>query len=161
MPNIKHNQIIYQFGGRITPPENHVSKKKKNTYQIVFSDFMPAHLFEHNDSTPLGVIEKNGKKTDIKTLWLHSIDFPNPCASYTAQKQEILREIMGYKLSTQIIEYLDKETGKPVLQIYPETVHIFDEYKNDYMSHLNHASRRDIKWQIALRQRLRNKFMTR
>lgn len=160
MTLIKNNQT-QKVAGQIVVPEKHVSKKKKNTYQIIFSEFMPAYLFDQDDSIPLGIVEKNGKKTDTKTLWLNSVNFPNPSASYTAQKQEILREIMGYKLSTQIIEYLDKETGKPVLQVYPEMVHIFEEYKNDYMSHLNHASRQDLKRQIALREHLKNKFMTR
>lgn len=76
-----------------------------------------------------------------------------------AQKHKILSEIMGPKLSCQIIEYLDKETGKPVVQIYPESMYVFDEYDNNYMQRLNHATRQDLQKQIALREKLIAKFI--
>ena len=68
---------------------------------------------------------------------------------------------MGEKIATQIIEYLDKRTGQPVLQVFPELIQIFDGYEENYMSRLNHASRRDLKKQIALRERLISEFMAR
>ena len=58
------------------------------------------------------------------------------------------------KTATTIIEYLDMSSGKPVLYIFPTGMHIIDEYKNDYATHLNHATRRDIARQIKLRQKL-------
>ena len=73
--------------------------------------------------------------------------------------QHLLAKALGTKISTQIIEYLDKNTGKPVVQVYPDSVHIFDGYEENYMSHLNHATRRDLEKQIALRERLINEFI--
>ena len=78
-----------------------------------------------------------------------------------AKKKDVLREIMGPKISTQIIEYLDKETGEPVIQVYPHMLHVFDKYKENYMERLNHASRRDLSKQIALREKLISDFMAR
>ena len=76
-----------------------------------------------------------------------------------AQKHKVLSEILGPKLSCQIIEYLDKETGKPVVQIYPESMYVFDEYNDNYMQRLNHASRQDMQHQISLRVKLINDFI--
>lgn len=144
-----------------TIPENHVSKKKKNTYQIQFSALAPVHMFCLCENTPLAVVVLNGKQVQPNTGWLSCTEFPKPGASDMAKKQTVLREIMGDKLATQIVEYLDKENGKPVVQIYPEMMYVFDGYKDNYMSHLNHASRRDLNRQITLRKRLISEFISR
>ena len=144
-----------------TIPETHVSKKKKNTYQIKFSVFYDATLFSWCKNTPLGVVVLNGKQTQDNSGYISCKEFPNPCAKRMAANQHILAEALGTKISTQIIEYLDKITGQPVIQVYPDSVHIFDGYEENYMSHLNHASRRDLNRQIALRERLINEFMAR
>ena len=141
-----------------TIPENHVSKKKKNTYQVQFSPLAPLHFFEGCKTTPMAVVILNGKQVQSGG-WLKCTEFPNPGASDMARKHTVLREIMGEKISTQIIEYLDKNTGKPVVQVFPEMMYVFDGYEQDYMQHLNHASRRDLTKQIALRERLINDFM--
>ena len=145
---------------KIIIPDNHVSQKKKNTYQVKFSPLMPAYLFELCSHPPLGVVVLNGKQNQDSTGWISTTNFPHPGAADMAKKQTVLREIMGEKIATQIVEYLDKETGKPVLQIYPEMMYVFDGYENNYMSRLNHASRRDLNKQIALRERLISEFMT-
>lgn len=142
-------------------PDNHVSKKKKNTYTIAFSAFYDATLFSMCKNTPLGVASLNGQQTQNKSGWISCTEFPNPCATRMAAKQHLLAEALGTKISTQIIEYLDKATGKPVVQVYPDSVHIFDGYEENYMSHLNHATRRDLEKQIALRERLISEFMAR
>ena len=146
---------------RATIPHNHKSKKKKNTYQIQFSPLAPMHMFCLCDKTPLAVVILNGQQVQPNTGWLSCTEFPNPGASDMAKKHSVLTEIMGYKMATQIIEYLDKETGKPVVQLYPEMMYVFNGYEDNYMSRLNHASRRDLKKQIALRERLISEFMTR
>lgn len=142
-----------------TIPENHVSKKKKNTYQIKFSPFAQDDLFSLCKNTPLAVVVLNGKQVQKNDGWLSCTEFPNPCASDMAQKHKVLSEILGPKLSCQIIEYLDKETGKPVVQIYPESMYVFDEYNDNYMQRLNHASRQDMQHQISLRVKLINDFI--
>ena len=142
-----------------TIPETHVSKKKKNTYTIAFSALYDATLYSMCPNTPLGVVTLNGKQIQDNSGWISCTEFPNPCATRMAAKQHLLAEVLGTKISTQIIEYLDKATGKPVVQVYPDSVHIFDGYEENYMSHLNHATRRDLEKQIALRERLINEFI--
>ena len=61
---------------------------------------------------------------------------------------------MGEKMASTIVEYLDKETGRPVLMLVPTTCHIFDGYENNYMERLNHASRRDLEYQMRKREML-------
>lgn len=141
-----------------TIPANHISHKKKNTYTITFNVMAQLDLFDMCENTPLPIVCVNGQEYP-KTGFIQSRQFPNPCAADMAKKHSVLAEIMGDKISTTIIEYLDKETGKPVVQVYPEMMHIFDGYETDYMSHLNHASRQDLKKQIAIRERLINEFI--
>ena len=141
-----------------TIPENHVSKKKKNTYTITFSTFFDATLFSMCKNTPLGVVTLNGKQIQDNSGWISCTEFPNPCATRMATIQHLLAEALGTKISTQIIEYLDKDTGAPVCQLYPHALHIFDEYKKTYLQHLNHASRRDLAYQIKQRQEFMNRL---
>ena len=109
-----------------TIPETHVSKKKKNTYTIAFSALYDATLYSMCPNTPLGVVILNGQAIKNNSGWISCTEFPNPCATRMAANQKILTEALGPKLSTQIIEYLDKATGKPVVQVYPDSVHIFE-----------------------------------
>ena len=142
-----------------TIPANHVSKKKKNTYQIQFSPLVQDDLFSLCKNTPLAVVVLNGKQVQETYGWLSCTEFPNPCATRMAANQRFLSEALGSKISTQIIEYLDKATGAPVIQVFPDTFYIFDGYEENYMAHLNHASRRDLKKRIELRQKLISQYM--
>ena len=135
-------------------PADHISKKKKNTYTVVFSSFTPTHLFVMCQETPLGLATENGKQLSTDGGWIRCKQFPNPAAAEMARDYPRFREIMGEKLSTTIIEYLDKYTGKPVVQVYPNMVYLFDGYEQDFKSHLNHASRRDFEHQLALRKKI-------
>ncbi len=139
-------------------PQNHISGKKKNTYKIMFGPFPDYKMFELCKTTPLAIIELNGVRQDTSSGWLSAKDFPNPCANEMARNKSADTEIMGEKLATTIIEYLDKNTGKPVIQIYPGMIYVFDEYESDYMSHLNHKSRRDLQYQINLREKIWRDF---
>lgn len=156
-------QPIKAIPAEVTPvaktiPANHISKKKKNTYKIMFNPFTAYEMFALCKNTPLAIIELNGIRQDTQSGWVSAKDFPNPCATDMAAQQELIKKITGEKIATTIIEYLDKSTGKPVIQIYPGMIHIFDEYEQDYESHLNHKSRRDLKYQIALREKLWAEF---
>ncbi len=135
-------------------PENHISKKLKNTYEIKFSSLMNYSLFSGCPSTPLAIIKQNGKKMNEESGWLGCTPFPNPYACEMAAHYPHIREIFGEKVSTTIIEYLDKETGQPVAQIYPHLLHVFDGFEDNFMERLNHASRRDLEYQVALRKKL-------
>ena len=139
-------------------PTNHISKKKKNTYTVIFSSFAPTHLFVLCQETPLGLATENGKQLSTNGGWIHCKQFPNPAAAEMARDYPKFCEIMGKKLSTTIIEYLDKDTGKPVVQVYPNMVYVFDGYEDTFMSRLNHASRRDFIRQLELRQKIFDKI---
>ena len=93
--------------------------------------------------------------------WLACTPFPNPYACEMAAHYPHIREIFGEKVSTTIIEYLDKETGQPVAQIYPHLLHVFDGFEDNFMERLNHASRRDLEYQVALRKKLAARYNSR
>ncbi|MBQ2017646.1 MAG: hypothetical protein II208_03945 [Alphaproteobacteria bacterium] len=133
-------------------PAGHISKKKKNTYTIMFNVMSDNELMSLCKSSKLPVIEINGVKQEAKKGWITCLSFPNPCATEMVTSHDILREVLGDKISATIIEYLDKYTGKPVVQVYPEGWYVFDKYEADYMLHLNHASRRDLNKQLKLRE---------
>lgn len=140
---------------------NHISKKKKNTYVITYNVMADAKLFGMCPATPLPIVEINGKKQDQTSGFISCKQFPNPCANDMVRSHDILREIMGERISATIIEYLDKDTGKPVVQVYPEGWYVFDNYGPDYMTHLNHASRRDLKHQLKIRDNMINEYIAR
>ena len=122
----------------------HESKKKKNTYVIDNNKFR-MDVFAYQKSTPLIIAIKNGKAQiqsakDATTATL----FPNPHAIDMANKIEINTKSMGSGIATTIIEYLDYKNNKPVLQLYPNDVYIFDNYKCSWKSRLNHATRQNL-----------------
>lgn len=152
MFNNKSNNINTPVVSAPTP-----SHKKKNTYVIKLSSLVDYSVFGMCKNTPLAVIEKNGQSVqNAPSGWLQCTQFPNPCALYLTTEYNLLKTTMGKKAAT-VIEYLDKDTGAPVLMLFPQTIHVFDGYENDYKSHLNHASRRDLEYQMALRSQLIDK----
>lgn len=137
-------------------PDGHVSKKKKNTYTVTFSLMINMDLFSACKHTPIALIMVNGKKQMNQYGWIKSREFPNPCANEMAKNHKKTIDKMGPKLATTIIEYLDKKTNKPVVQLYPESMYIFPEYGAEYKSHLNHATRRDFDKEVKKRMSLLN-----
>lgn len=154
--DIKKTEQIETKTNKPDIPENHISKKKKNTYIVNFCKNIDYKISDSNPTTPLTIIEINGKKQSSST----QIKFPAPSANEMIAGHEILCEVMGEKISATIIEYLDKATNRPVVQVYPEGWYVFDIYSTDFMSHLNHASRRDLKKQLKLREQKINDYIT-
>lgn len=140
-------------------PENHVSKKKKNTYTIAFSSLMPYSAFGMCKKTPLAIITKNGTQIQSTGGWMHATEFPNPLAGEMGSKHTMFQDILGEKISHEIIEYLDKKTNEPVVLLFPHGIYAFEKFGENYMSHLNHASRRDLTKRINLREKLFEQFM--
>lgn len=126
--------------------------KKKNTYSIKFSHLTNYDAFELCRHTPLVVVKKNGETIEHGT-WDATTPFPNPGAHEMGILFERMKGFMGEKIATTIIEYLDKDNGKPVLTLFPTYGHVHDGYENDFMAHLNHASRKDLAYQLLLRHR--------
>lgn len=143
------NAQIRQFGK---------TNKKKNTYIVAMSNLARLDLFELCRHTPLAIITKNGQTVQPTGTWMITTDFPNPGAHNMVMEYKALKPYMG-TLSTTIVEYLDKETGKPVIQLYPTSAHVFDGYESNYMSRLNHASRRDLNYQIKIRQQMIDAYL--
>jgi len=110
-------------------------------------------MFALCQDTPMAVSKKNGVPQQTGEAWTTATRFPNPSAQYMVNEYKQLQPIMG-ELAATIIEYLDKNTDAPVLQLFPTSVYVFDGYETDYMSHLNHASRQDLKYQIEKRRKM-------
>lgn len=134
------------------------TKKKKNNYIVKISDFGTNKFFEFCNNTPLAVIEINGQKVQDETDWSKCKEFPNPGAYVMAQTFEPLKDIMGERLASTIVEYLDKETKEPVVLLYPTNHISYKTNQKDYLSRLNHASRKDLKYQLEIRQRFLEKL---
>ena len=139
-------------------PADHISKKKKNTYQIALSPLGGYDLFALCKTTPLAIACENGK--NMSDGWMKSKHFPTECAQDFAHMSAILRARLGKKISSTIIEYLDKDTGEPVAQLYPTTLYVFDKYEETYLSHLNHATRRDLQKQMDIRAKILSDYYT-
>lgn len=137
---------------------DHVSKKKKNTYQIALSGLMcDTSYFRLCKNTPLAVVTLNGKKVQESTGFLSCTEFPNPFAS---EMQAVFTKLspLDKKTASTIIEYLDKETKEPIVLVFPHGVHIKDGFEENYMDHLNHATRRDLARQVAIRRKLLEQY---
>lgn len=136
------------------------TKKKKNTYVVKLGGLMGnISLFDMCDSAPIPVIKKNGvEQQDNVSGWLRATRFPNPSACIMAREYNGLKPVFGQTAET-IVEYLDKYTGAPVIQVYPTTVCVLDPYTpENYKLHLNHASRQDLERQLKKREMLYQQF---
>lgn len=133
-----------------------ISTKKKNTYIIVFSPFYDSTLFSLCAKTPLEIAKTNGIKAEPRAF-AHLTQFPNPFACQMQHFYTIASE-SDKKIASTIIEYLDKETGTPVAQLYPNGLHLFVGNQKTFTDRLNHASRRDLAYQIKQRQEFMNRL---
>jgi len=128
------------------------TKKKKNTYIVHLGGMITPGMHELCSSTPLVVVKLNGVPTEnTQKAFATCTRFPNPGAC----QMEVLffdapewRIIATDKTAQTIIEYLDKESGKPVLVLYP-TGHASSlvpgmDVNTVVATRLNHASRRDF-----------------
>ncbi|MDE6481833.1 MAG: hypothetical protein K2L25_03390 [Alphaproteobacteria bacterium] len=126
--------------------------KKKNTYSIKFKHLVNYRMFELSDSTPLVVAKKNGTEIKQTGVWDVTTEFPNPGAIDMGLNFEPLKNQIGEKMATTIIEYLDKETNRPVVTVFPTYLYIHNGYDNNFHTHLNHATRKDLQYQITMRR---------
>ncbi|MEE1111239.1 MAG: hypothetical protein UIH99_03430 [Alphaproteobacteria bacterium] len=130
----------------------------KTTYNIKFGSFMPNAFFGMCYETPMAVIKINGVEQKTKTGWLGAVNFPNPCAYEMSVHQEQLQTVMGPDIATTIIEYKDCKTKDPVALLFPNALHVFDEYEKDYRKHLNNATLKDLDYEMAIRVALVEKY---
>lgn len=131
------------------------SSKKKNTYILQIPEMlMPSHKIGIPKNIPLPLIIKNGKNIQSDYGVTATKYFPTTDVCHMQWEYVATQRYMGQKLASTVVEYLDKETNKPVLILFPTTCHIFKEYSKNYMSRLNHASRRDLEYEMQKRSRL-------
>lgn len=125
------------------------TNKKKNTYIINVPAYEFYALFMNKEFTPLPVKIINGVSVNENSAFYETKPFPNPGAFQMVLGYRELAAI-NHNAASTITEYLDKETNKPVLYMFPTGFYVNAEYKTNYMSRLNHASRRDLKYRIAM-----------
>lgn len=137
---------------------NKMQKKKKNTYVIDCSNF-DYLIFSEQPTTPLIVLEKNGKpiSSPDESKITPSIPFPNPCAYEMTSKYKEFKPIMG-KLAQTIVEYLDKDTNESIAILFPSNEIMYRKDYPDFKKRLNHASRQDLKKQLEIRQNFLEKL---
>ena len=135
---------------QIAPREYKPTKKKKNTYVVTLNTMTMPGAFSLCDSAPLVVVKVNGVEKE-RGLFMECTRFPNPGASTIEELFQTVPEwriIVGDKTAQTIIEYLDKESGKPALILYSNgsvksLIPGMDE-NTVVGTRLNHASRRDF-----------------
>lgn len=140
---------VEQVKPKIAP--THSSSKKKNTYVVESTPFMDTQLFQLCKEMPLMVVEINGVPQP-KTGWVETKNFPNPAAFQSMYYYDDLSPIMGKKLARTIVEYLDKETLEPIVMLFPTNRVLVRGDEDAAMARLNHASRRDLDRQVAIRR---------
>lgn len=136
------------------------TKKRKNTYVVKYSILAKSMLFSGCDATPMYVVKINGKDTVDDGGWQEVTRFPNPAATEMVRNYDILKPVMGEKLSSTIVEYLDKKTGEPVAMLFPTNALLYrtELGEENFMQHLNHATRQDLKRQIGIRDKFLKKI---
>lgn len=126
------------------------TKKKKNTYVVTLNTMTMPGAFSWCDSAPLAVVKVNGVEKQ-RSAFMECTRFPNPGASTIEELFQTVPEwriIVGDKTAQTIIEYLDKESGKPALILYSngEVKSLIPGMDENTVvgTRLNHASRRDF-----------------
>ena len=128
------------------------TKKLKNTYVITFDTMMDERVWQLCPTTKLAVVKIDGETVTDKGGFRSLTDFPNPFAYRMVCAYKDLAPLMGKELAGTIVVYGDKTNREDACVMLFPTNEIA-VYGKDAMSRLNHASRRDLKHQIAKRQK--------
>ena len=132
------------------------TKKKKNTYVLHISNLLPGDAVDwYGPTIPVLVLQKNGAISKEEDPFFEPIkSFPNREIQYMIGTYRIARPIMG-KLAATVVEYLDKMTDEPILMLFPHSdMPLFlKNFKSlaEAASRLNHASARDLYYQMQHR----------
>lgn len=128
------------------------TKKLKNTYVITFDTMMDERVWQLCPMSKLAVVKIDGETVTDKGGFRSLTDFPNPFAYRMVCAYKDLAPLMGKELAGTIVVYGDKTNRENACVMLFPTNEIA-VYGKDAMSRLNHASRRDLKHQIAKRQK--------
>ena len=126
-------------------------RKKKHTYIVNYKspEFYKSQRFE--EALSLEVVEINGKTVSHNAENVHLESFPNPSAFKMLESHEVLKSVMGARLASTIVEYLDKETYEIVAVLFPMEMMYNSEVPN-FMDRLNHVTKKDLRYQIKRRE---------
>lgn len=150
------------FGNKVkTAVAKRQSSKKKNTYVVDVDGMLDITLWSLCRQSPYMVTTLNGQPVQYDSACRNLTFFPNPGAHNMALLRRELREIMGNKMSCTIVTYLDKKTGAPVVTLFPTTELVVHGAEDGFMQRLNHASRKDLKYQLELRSRMIDEWKAR
>lgn len=149
-----------QENGKTNMPVARATKKRKNTYVVKLKDVMAdLNAFELCEKTPLAVVTLNGKPVQNAGTWMQCNQFPNPGAAHMISAFPELHPIMGEKMASTIIEYLDKDTSEPVAMLFPTNEIMCRDDLPDFTQRMNHASRQDLYRQMKIRDRILRQIM--
>ena len=116
------------------------TKKRKNTYIIKPTFLHRFKIIDKLTNCPVPVVSING--TPVKNAFA-SILLSGRAARQIAESESVTR-------TYTITEYLDKQTLKPVLTLLPNNSILGTP---DAITRLNHASRRDLLYQMNTKQK--------
>ncbi|MBQ0012995.1 MAG: hypothetical protein KBS86_00260 [Proteobacteria bacterium] len=128
------------------------TKKLKNTYVITFDTMMDERVWGACPTSKLAVKKIDGEVVAKDGGWNTLTEFPNPFAYRMVCAYNKLATVMGKELAGTIVVYGDKKNREDACVILFPTNEVA-VYGPDAMSRLNHASRRDLKHQMAKRQK--------
>lgn len=128
------------------------TKKLKNTYVVTFDTMMDERVWQLCPATKLAVVKLDGENVqDKKSAFQKLTDFPNPFAYRMVCAYDNLVKVMGKELAGTIVVYGDKTNTEEACVILFPTNEVAVFGKNG-LDKLNHASRRDLKYQMVKRQ---------
>lgn len=128
------------------------TKKLKNTYVVTFDTLMDERVWQLCPTSKLAVVKIDGESVADKGGFRSLTDFPNPFAYRMVCAYKDLAPVMGKDLAGTIVVYgdkTDKETA--CVMLFPNNE--VAVYGKDGLKRLNHASRRDLKYQMTKRQK--------
>lgn len=128
------------------------TKKLKNTYVITFDTMMDERVWQLCPMSKLAVKKLDGESAADNGGFRTLTDFPNPFAYRMVCAYKDLAPLMGKELAGTIVVYGDKTNRENACVMLFPTNEVA-VYGPDAMSRLNHASRRDLKYQMAKRQK--------
>ncbi len=131
------------------------TKKLKNTYVITFETMMDETMWQLCPNTKLAVKTIDGENVQSDKAWKELTDFPNPGAYNMVCAYKNLSKVMGEELASTIVVYGDKtDLESACIMLFPTNEIMFcGKDIESAKARLNHASRRDLKYQMAKRQK--------
>ena len=122
----------------------------KKTYLV---DITPVSgYFELCEATKFPIVSINGVEQKSGDPFKAMESFPNPAANFMVKSYDSTKRLLGEKLAKTIVVYLSKYTKEPVLMLFPNNKVL--QYTEHAEILLNHDSRKDFRYQMAVRTKI-------